>query len=464
TRVTGDAAGRIYIGNSRGIDQLEPRTGQIKHYTASDGVVSGEVRCALGDRHGNLWFGTSKGLLRLNPQPAQNAGPPPIYLDEIYLAGKAYGLSKLGEKEVSALELKPERNQIQIDFFGLGFGTGEVLRYQYKLEGSSSDWSVPTEERSVNFASLAPGSYSFLVRAVNSDGATSESPAVVRFRVLPPIWRTWWFLATAGVRVASVVFAFTRARLARMRAERESDRRFRTLAETASDAIITIDQDGHIVLVNQAAERVFGYSIAELLRKDLTMLMPEYLRHLHREGFARYKETGARHISWQSIELTGLHKNGSEIPLEISFGEFKKDDRRFFTGIARDITERKRAEQERKQAEEALRRSREERLAELERVRRRIATDLHDDVGSSLTQISLLSEVVQRQVDGIEAPVNQPLSSIARLSRELVDSMSDIVWAINPTKDHLSDLSQRMRHFASDLLTARQIDFRFRAP
>ena len=84
-------------------------------------------------------------------------------------------------------------------------------------------------------------------------------------------------------------FAFAHSRIARMRAARESDRRFRTLAETASDAIITIDEQGHIVLANQAAERIFGHGISEMLGKDLTMLMPEYLRHLHREGFARYK-------------------------------------------------------------------------------------------------------------------------------------------------------------------------------
>src|SRR5206468_84902 len=92
------------------------------------------------------------------------------------------------------------------------------------------------------------------------------------------------------------------------------------------------------------------------------------------------------------------------------------------------------------------------------------ATDLHDDVGSSLTRISLLSEVVRRQVRGLDASAGDTLSSIAGLSRELVDSMSDIVWAINPSKDHLSDLSQRMRHFVSDVCTARQIEFRFRTP
>jgi signal transduction histidine kinase len=88
------------------------------------------------------------------------------------------------------------------------------------------------------------------------------------------------------------------------------------------------------------------------------------------------------------------------------------------------------------------------RLLELERVRTRIAADLHDDIGSSLSQVSVLSEVISRRV-GHHTDVAEPLSMIANLSRELVDSMNDIVWAINPKRDRLSDLSQRMRRFAS---------------
>jgi signal transduction histidine kinase/ligand-binding sensor domain-containing protein len=118
---------------------------------------------------------------------------------------------------------------------------------------------------------------------------------------------------------------------------------------------------------------------------------------------------------------------------------------------------------ERQRAQNALRQAREERLRELETVRRRIAADLHDDIGSNLTRIALISEVAQRRLDGDERPAGEYLSNIGKLSRELVDSMSEIVWAINPNKDHFGDLSQRMRHFASDLLTAREIDFRFRA-
>jgi PAS domain S-box-containing protein len=128
-------------------------------------------------------------------------------------------------------------------------------------------------------------------------------------------------------------------------ASRENEERYRIVAETASDAIITIDEESRILYANQAAEKIFGHSVKEMTGQPLTMLMPEYLRHLHRAGLKRYVETGQKHISWQAVELPGLHKSGREIPLELSFGEFTRDGQRFFTGVARDVTERKRAEQ-----------------------------------------------------------------------------------------------------------------------
>lgn len=118
----------------------------------------------------------------------------------------------------------------------------------------------------------------------------------------------------------------------------------RVIAETASDAIITIDETSTILFVNRATSNIFGYTAAELIGSSLTMLMPEYFRHLHFAGLSNYLATGQKHIPWEAVELSGLHKNGRQIALELSFGEFKKDGQRFFTGIARDITRRKRDE------------------------------------------------------------------------------------------------------------------------
>jgi len=102
-------------------------------------------------------------------------------------------------------------------------------------------------------------------------------------------------------------------------------------------------------------------------------------------------------------------------------------------------------------------------LLELERVRTRIASDLHDDIGASLSQIAVLGEVARTRLDGDHPEVTEPLAQIGTLSREAVDAMGDIVWAINPARDRFPDLAHRMRRLASDLLPGRGIAFAFRA-
>ena len=127
-------------------------------------------------------------------------------------------------------------------------------------------------------------------------------------------------------------------------ARRGSEEQYRLLVETASDAIVSIDDNGSILFANPAITAAFGYDPIELIGKPLTLLMPEYLRNLHEGGFRRYLATGERHINWQGTELTARRKNGDEFPVEISFGELKRDDRKIFTGFLRDISKRKQAE------------------------------------------------------------------------------------------------------------------------
>jgi len=111
----------------------------------------------------------------------------------------------------------------------------------------------------------------------------------------------------------------------------------------------------------------------------------------------------------------------------------------------------------------AFHRNRVARLLELERIRMRIATDLHDDIGASLSQIAVLSEVARVELARGDHRAEQPLVRIAGVSRELVDSMSEIVWAVNPQKDRLRDLAQHMREFADDVFVAHDIKFHFEA-
>jgi signal transduction histidine kinase len=114
-------------------------------------------------------------------------------------------------------------------------------------------------------------------------------------------------------------------------------------------------------------------------------------------------------------------------------------------------------------AAHAAHRIRTARLLEIERIRTRLAMDLHDDIGSTLSQVAVLSEVARQRAGG-DRQVAEPLARIAEISRQLVDAMSDVVWAINPERDSLRELAQRMRGFAAETLDARNIQLRFDAP
>ncbi|HEV8370231.1 MAG TPA: PAS domain S-box protein [Pyrinomonadaceae bacterium] len=140
-----------------------------------------------------------------------------------------------------------------------------------------------------------------------------------------------------------------------LEAVKESEARFRTVAVTAADAIITIDEDSIIHLVNPAAERIFGYTSEEMLGKSLSQLMPERFRGAHHKAVATYLKTHSKQRSWEAIELPGLDKGGREVPLELSFAEYTRAGKCFFTGIARDISGRKRAEKALRESEERFR-------------------------------------------------------------------------------------------------------------
>lgn len=122
------------------------------------------------------------------------------------------------------------------------------------------------------------------------------------------------------------------------------EERFRTLIRATQDAIVQADASGRVVDWNPAAEEMFGYGREEILGEPLTVLMPERFRESHEAGIRRYLETGDAKVLGETVELHGLRADGTEFPIELTIDTWSADDERFFSGIIRDITERKRTE------------------------------------------------------------------------------------------------------------------------
>ena len=119
----------------------------------------------------------------------------------------------------------------------------------------------------------------------------------------------------------------------------ESEARTRAILDAAVDAIITIDEDGHVESMNPAAERLFGYPASEVIGQNVKMLMPEPYRHEHDGYLHNYLTTGHKKIIGIGREVVGLRKDGTTFPMHLAVSELQLGDRRMFTGIARDITD-----------------------------------------------------------------------------------------------------------------------------
>jgi PAS domain S-box-containing protein len=164
---------------------------------------------------------------------------------------------------------------------------------------------------------------------------------------------------------------------------RSSESRLRAMLEAALDAVVTMDHRGRVVGWNHAAEATFGYRAHETIGRDMAdLIVPPSLRAAHRAGLARFLETNEPVILDRHLELTGMHKNGTEFPVELTITRIGVPGPATFTGYLRDITDRKRAEQE-------LQASRRRLVEVADAERRRIQGNLHDGAQQRLTAVLL---------------------------------------------------------------------------
>ncbi len=218
TAIVEDGAGRIYAATGRGLDRLDPTTGKVRTYWQGESVPVGEINAAIRDPAGTLWASYPAGLMRILPG---DDPPPPsspdVLISGMRVAGEPQHISVLGQSDVPYFELPWNRNSLEVDFVSPGLGTDDGLRYQIRLEGGdNSTWSMPSEQRTVVYANLAPGRYRFRARAMNPDGVASDAAAGFSFRILPPFWQRWWFRTVVALLISGLAYGFYRSRVSRL--------------------------------------------------------------------------------------------------------------------------------------------------------------------------------------------------------------------------------------------------------
>ena len=321
--ILGDEEGNLWLSTDNGLSKFNPKTETFRNYFESDGLQGNQFFWGASFKgiNGELFFGGTNGLNAFYPSTLKdNKHIPPIVITDFQIFNKPV---EVGSKdspldrsifETRKIKLTYNQNVFSIEFAALDFTAPNKNQYEYMMEGFDKNWVKSGNRRFVTYTNLDPGTYIFRVKGSNNDGIWNNKGTSLKIVILPPFWRTWWFIIISVLVIGGVIVMF----------------------------------------------------------------------------------------------ITYRVKN----------------------------------------------------LLDIERLRTKLAADLHDNIGSSLTEISILSEVITKKLDSVGDDIKKSLKMISDNSRNLIDNMSDIVWLVNPNRDSLYDLILRLRDTYTELSSYASISFR----
>jgi signal transduction histidine kinase/ligand-binding sensor domain-containing protein len=270
--VFADRLGRLWIGTQNGLDHMDTATGKVTQYNQRSGMAGNAVSCILEDARGTLWMSTNKGISSFRPDsqvfanytvadglpgpdltgwgscyksPAgemffagfsgavaffperveqDDFAPPQTVLTDFRLFGSSVAPGsgtplQSAINHTRALLLSHEQNIFSIEFSALTFFNPGTVRYRYKLDELDQSWhEVGSDERLATYTTLPAGSYTFRVQSASGRGQWSPD-LTLAIRVLPPFWKTWWFLSITATAMITAIWMLYQARLRRLAEE-----------------------------------------------------------------------------------------------------------------------------------------------------------------------------------------------------------------------------------------------------
>jgi len=320
-----DGNSNLWLSTDDGLTKFNLAKHTFRNYYESDGLQGNQFfwGATWKSKSGELFFGGTNGFNAFYPSSLKdNPFVPPVVITGFYIFNNPvsqYGPNSPLTKVITytkEITLSYSQNVFSFDFAALDYTAPDKNQYAYMMDGFDKGWVRSGNRNFVTYTNLDPGKYTFLVRGSNNDGVWNTKGASIKIIILPPFWRTWWFIlcsAFAGVMV-------------------------------------------------------------------ILFLISYRVRH----------------------------------------------------------------------------------LLNIERFRTKLAADLHDNIGSSLTEISIISEVISRKLEPVNSSgdVLKNLKMISDKSRNLIDNMSDIVWLVNPKRDSLYDLILRLRDTYTELSSYKSISFK----
>ena len=411
------------------------------------------------------------GLLFYYPDKKIPATAFPIAITDISVGGRSviYDAAYLKKESTT---IPSESNSLSFQFAALKFTDRENLQYEYKLRETDTEWKSPGNTTIINFPDLSSGRYTFMIRAKDAGGRLSANVFSFPFYIQPPFWKTWWFMMLLVLTTAYCFYRWTVFLRRKIKAQKilnyfatslygqnTVEDIFWDVARNCisqlkfADCVVYLYDHKREVLVQKAAYGPKNPEKYEIINAIEIPVGKGIVGTVAQTGKAEI----IRNTSKDSRYIVDDERRYSEIAVPIFvdgkiFGVIDSEHprknfyRKYHLRILKDIAIVCSAKVSKYIIEE--------------RLRTKISRDLHDEIGSALTSINVLSKVALSKA-GDNPEMTGYLSRIKDSTFNTMESMSDIVWAINPKNDKLDAIMSRMKEFVAGICEGQGIDLEF---
>jgi len=368
-----DNDGNVWMGTRIGLEKFDPKTESVKYFGKNEGFIAIENNqgAVFKDRKGNLWFGTIKGAVKYNfTEDKINTVKPIVTIEDILLFSQHFPVPPNNEYAYN-------ENHLTFRFFAISYIVPQNIRYQYILEGLDKKWSAESNDRYASYTNLAPGKYTFKVKACNSDGIWNSNSSSFEFEIETPFWRTYWFFLIVLVLASGAVYGLhkknvyqieqnnieldreVKKRTIQLESEKEkvqtayqslleSEERYRQLVELSPEAVI-VHSEGKIRFVNKSCLTFLGVKKSKDLinEKLINLFHPEFRDAISEELNRIYNKKEKTELSLSKI----LRFDGTEVDVKIIGAPIIYLGRKSGQMIIRDVSEKIKLEESRSRAQ-----------------------------------------------------------------------------------------------------------------
>jgi signal transduction histidine kinase/ligand-binding sensor domain-containing protein len=450
--IQADANGNIWLASNKGLTCIKPTGEMIKHYDKNSGLPFSNFSTPFStNSKGEIIIAAANGFIKFHPDSLTVTSPD---FSVVITAAKQgdQSLDTFAEHSFSY-----NQNEFDFQFSALTYSLANQVTYFYQLKGYDKDWINAGNNHSAHYTNLSDGEYTFSVKAIDHSEKVSNQSASVSFSITPPFWKRGWFIALIVTVISAIFYLWIRS----LQRKIQSQQILNQLA-TSLFGQNTVDRVFSTIAKACGESLLFENCTIYLLNNERGVLIPKSTSH---------HKTGHHHFLNKSVEIElGLGMVGTVAQTSNAaignnpFSEIAAPiliDGKIFAVIAAASPKKHHYSHwhlTMLKEVAAICSVKITRYFAEEQIRTKVARDLHDDLGSALSSINILSQVALVEKNG---NAQTYLQRIGDQSARMMEDMGDMVWSINPRNDSMKQIIIRMREFATEIFELKNIAYHF---